>query len=47
MKKYFLSLPLFIIVFTNNATAQESENIFTFKVGDIEISTLSEGQQQN
>ena len=38
---------LFVMMFVNRIMAQESENIFTFKVGDIELTTLSEGQQKN
>ena len=47
MKKYFILLSLFAMICVNKITAQESENILTFKVGDMKITLLSEGQQQN
>jgi glyoxylase-like metal-dependent hydrolase (beta-lactamase superfamily II) len=48
MKKNFMLLSLFIMMSINRITAQEQESsIFTFKVGDIEITTLSEGQQRS
>jgi glyoxylase-like metal-dependent hydrolase (beta-lactamase superfamily II) len=47
MKKYFISSLLFVFVMVTNITAQENANIFKFKMGNFEITTLSEGQQKS
>jgi len=44
MKKLFGSIMLMISLMTLCASAQETPNVFTYKLGSIEVSLLSEGQ---
>ena len=44
MKKFFVSIMLMINFMTIVSLAQETPNVFTYKVGSVEICLLSEGQ---